>query len=59
MTIGGYFKLNYRKLLMVNGGIILLIVISGYFRLNYHRLLMVISDYWGLLVPILLVNIIK
>ncbi len=28
MDIGGYFRLNYHRILMV---------IGGYFRLNYHR----------------------
>jgi len=36
--IGGYLKLNYHRLLMVIGGIILLLVIGGYF----------ISGYWWL-----------
>ncbi len=34
MDIGGYFRLNYHRLLMV---------IGDYFKLNYHRLLMVIG----------------
>jgi hypothetical protein len=28
--IGGYFRLNYNRLLMVIGGVILLMVIGGY-----------------------------
>ncbi len=33
MVIGCYFRLNYHKLLMATGGIILLMVIGGYWRL--------------------------
>jgi len=48
VAIGGYFKLNYHRLLMAIGGTILLMVIilmtiGGNFRLNYHKLLMAIG----------------
>jgi hypothetical protein len=51
MTISGYFKLNYRRLLMAIGRIILLMAIGGYsiggyFKLNYHKLLVVINGYY-------------
>jgi hypothetical protein len=38
MGISGYFNLNYHKLLMVIGGIILLMAIGGYY----------INGYWWL-----------
>jgi hypothetical protein len=56
-SIGCYFKLNYHRILMAIGGVILLTIIGGYsvggyigdyFRLNYHRVLVVISGYWCL-----------
>ncbi len=31
VDIGGYFRLNYHRLLMVIGGVILLMAIGGYF----------------------------
>jgi hypothetical protein len=46
MDIGDYFSLNYHKILVVIGGIILLMTIGGYFRLNYHKLLVVINGYY-------------
>jgi hypothetical protein len=51
MTISGYFKLNYRRLLMAFCRTILLMAIGGYsiggyFKLNYHKLLVVISGYY-------------
>jgi hypothetical protein len=67
MVIGDYFRLNYHRLLIVIGGIIVLMdiggySIGGYFRLNYHKLLVVISgyyisDYWWLFYSCLLLVI--
>jgi hypothetical protein len=35
MVIGGYFKLNYHRLLMAIDGTILLLAIGGYFISGY------------------------
>jgi len=43
MTIVGYFRQNYHRLLMVIGGVILLMTIVGYFIGGYF-----IGGYWWL-----------
>ncbi len=45
MDIGGYFRLNYHRLLMIIDGYF----INGYWwlsMLNYHKSLMTISGYY-------------
>jgi hypothetical protein len=51
-SIGGYFKLNYCRLLMIINGTILLTIIDGYFIVDIGVLFLV-----KLLVVIILVDI--
>jgi hypothetical protein len=51
MAIGGYFKLNYHRLLLTISGTILfmailLMIVGGYWWLLYYNLLLKIIGYW-------------